>query len=127
MIAVVVKPAVPALLSKPAADCLWIAQAVATLGPANAKRSVVEQGSIDTGVIAIAGIVGGLPIMLALVQDLLKLAAAPITVAYICYLKLYRLQLNCTFKTWRLMRGNRSEGLYDNLLVVTWTQMSRKT
>lgn len=50
---------------------------------------------------------GGLPMLLALVQDLLSVTATPITLAYVCYLRLYRLQLHYTLSMWRLMRGNR--------------------
>lgn len=61
----------------------------------------------DTGVAATAGMIGGMPMLLAVVQDLLTLAAAPITLAYMALCKLYRLQIYCTCTTWRLMRGNR--------------------
>lgn len=50
---------------------------------------------------------GGLPVLLAFLQDLLQLAATPVTLAYLFYLKLYKLQLHYTVKTWQLMRGSR--------------------
>ena len=61
----------------------------------------------SAGISAVAGMLGGLPMLLALVQDLLSVTATPITLAYVCYLKLYRLQLHYTLSMWRLMRGNR--------------------
>lgn len=71
--------------------------------PAEASRLPL----LPTGVLAAAGVSGGLTMQLALVCDLLHILALPVLFAYVVYTKLYALQLHYTLLMWRLMRGNR--------------------
>ena len=66
---------------------------------------------LSSGVIASFGIFGGLSMQLACLHDLAALLAMPVLLAYVAYSKLYAVQLHYTLLMWRLMRGNRSDGV----------------